>query len=247
MVRHSCQNCSEIFTGNFCPNCGQSAHEHRIDAHYFLHDIPHSVFHIDGGFFYTLKMLFTQPGVMIADFLEGRRARHFRPFAYVMVMTALSAFLVKFFDWAKLKLLEGKGQVHTGHENFFEHYFSFFIFLMIPIATVVTWIAFRRKEYNYWEHFLANTYLAAQLNILWVLLHFAGMTGALLFGHDATVEGTYFLIFFLMFFLYLYGATFGFLMRNDYKIPVLVTILTLMNMVLATVYSFAFNLAGLVH
>lgn len=168
-----CKNCQQEFDGNYCPNCGQSAKEHRINATYFLHDIPHSIFHIDGLFFSTLKGLFTKPGLVVQEFLEGKRVKYFRPFAYVMVMTAISTLLVKFLIFCKEKMLlyyQPNLQLVESH-NFFEHYFSLFIFMMIPFAGLVTWLFFYRNQYNYWEHFLANTYIAAQLNFIWIFIH----------------------------------------------------------------------------
>ncbi len=247
MQRHECKNCSELFVGNYCPNCGQNAHEHRVNAEYFLHDIPHSVFHVDHGFFYTLKMLFTRPGQMIQDYLEGKRIRYFRPIGYVMVMTALSTLLVKFIDWLTAKSLEYNGiKLHESH-NFFEHYFSVFIFLMIPLASLVTWLFFVRKKYNFWEHFLANTYIAAQLNIMWILMHLIGLISAFVTSSQLTPNYTFFLIFFLIFFMYLYGTVFGFLMMPSAKSKVkLIISLSVMNMVLSALYSYGFQITGLI-
>lgn len=247
MHRAECKNCEQSFVGNFCPNCGQSAHEHRVDAHYFLHDIPHSVLHVDSGFFYTIKMLFTKPGLMIRDFLEGKRVRYFRPVAFVMVMTALSALLVKLLDWGSSKLLLYKGvEMHQSH-NFFEHYFSLFIFLMIPLATLVTWLFFINRKYSFWEHFLANTYIAAQLNFMWILMHIITFFGALFTTSEVSFSYTVFLVVFMMFFMYLYGSVFGFLMHPFFRSKFsLILMLTLMNIVLSILYSYGFELAGLI-
>ena len=247
MNKTECKNCEQMFQGNFCPNCGQSSHEHRINAHYFLHDIPHSVFHVDHGFFFTLKMLFSKPGLMIKEFLDGKRIKYFRPIAYVMVMTALSTLLVKFLDWGTAKILEDNGlKAHVSH-NFFEHYFSVFIFLMIPVAALVTWLFFLRKKYNFWEHFLTNTYIAAQLNFMWILIHLIGFIGALVSGRELEIDYTLFLVFFLIFFLYLYGSVFGFLMHPFFKRRVtLVVLICVMNAVLSMVYTFGFQVTGLI-
>lgn len=236
-----------MFIGNFCPNCGQNAHEHRVNLHYFLHDIPHSVFHVDSGFFYTLKMLFTKPGVMVQEFLEGKRIRYFRPIGYVMVMTALSALLVKLFDWGSAKVLAFQNiEIHESH-NFFEHYFSIFIFLMIPLATVVTWLFFSKKKYNFWEHFLANTYIAAQLNVLWITMHFVSFVAAVFSQREFHVNYTIFLTVFLMFFMYLYGSVLGHLMFPFFKQRwKLILLICLMNFVLSMLYSYGFQVAGLI-
>ncbi len=247
MSQINCKNCDQSFIGNFCPNCGQSAKEQRIDLHYFVHDVPHSVFHIDAGFFFTLKMLFTRPGVMVKSYIDGKRAKHFRPFAYVMIMTAISALLVNLLDWGKEMLIQNNSPAHLAAEshNFFEHYFSVFVFLMIPFASLVTWLVFIRRPYNFWEHFLANTYISAQLNVIWVLIHLVGFLSALFASNDYSVTKLVFYICFMTTFLYMYGSVFGFLMNDYYKRWKLILILTGMNLILYFVYSIGFHVAGL--
>ena len=65
--KNLCKNCDTVFNGNFCPNCSQSASTRRIDAQYILHDIPHSVLHIDKGLPYTFFRLSVNPGKALLD------------------------------------------------------------------------------------------------------------------------------------------------------------------------------------
>lgn len=241
----SCLNCGHSYTGKYCSQCGQSAHEGRIDASYFLHDIPHSVFHIDKGFFYTLFALFARPGGMIKDFLEGKRVKYFRPFAYVILMSTISTLLTK---W----ILSGMESVYRKHypdaviphhESFFSHYFSLFIFLMIPVVSLVTYLFFKKNRYNFWEHCLVNTFLAAQLNIMQVLIYLVSFI-FLLTAHKI-INTDFFIPVFMSVFLYLYGSVFGFLMNKEYKTGRLILKLTLMNTLLFFVYTTGFQLAGI--
>ena len=245
MVR--CKNCEHTFEGNFCPNCGQNAHEHRINLYYFIHDIPHSIFHVDGAFFSTLKGLFTKPGVVIGEFLEGKRMKYFRPFAYVMVMTAICTLLVKILDYLKLKLILYYDPSYSlqAHGSFFEHYFSVFIFLMIPFASLVTWLFFFKNKYNFWEHFLANTYIGAQLNLILILTNLINIAGILISKQNFEVNFTLSTTLFMMLFLYLYGRVFGYLMHTFYNQITLILLLTIMNLVLFYLYSFGLQLAGI--
>lgn len=234
---HRCLNCNTIVNDEYCSHCGQSSHEHRIDAHYFLHDIPHSVFHVDKGFFYTLKMMFSKPGKMIKEYLDGKRIIYFRPFAYVLLMTTICSLLIKgihiFIEKWSSTTLQNPTQDH-----FFSKYFSVFIFIMIPIASIVTWITFYKNKYNFWEHFLANTYVAAQLNILILLINLVNLVGIMFKIQFSNYQNTLFIILFLSAFLYMYGSVFGFLMTNDRKNSKLVVIakIVVMNFVLALIY-----------
>ncbi len=86
-----CKNCGERFVGNYCPRCGQDA---TVRALRFM-DIPidlfGSFFCMDRGFFATMWQLFTRPGYLIRDFLQGKRTSYFRPFQCIF---ALAAFYV---------------------------------------------------------------------------------------------------------------------------------------------------------
>ena len=166
MSTTACKNCNNITSGKFCSNCGQAVDTHRIDAHYFLHDIPHSILHIDKGFPFTFWQLLISPAKTLRDYLDGKRVNFFRPLAYVVLMSALCSVLI---NWIK------KWSVHNNvtavhAPSFFSHYQSVFIFLMIPVVSVCTYLTFKKSHYNFWEHVLVNTYLAAQLNVLLILI-----------------------------------------------------------------------------
>ena len=181
------------------------------------------------------------------EYIEGKRVKHFRPFGYVMIMGAISTLLVQGLLWIRETIIGSGngGGAMPDHEAFFAHYFSIFVFIMIPLASCMTWLFFLRQKYNFWEHFLANTYIAAQLNVIWVLLHLAGMI-TLAFNRTFTVEtSTIFFVCFMTFFLYMYGSVFGYLMKNWYRTWKLVALLTLMNFVLFITYATGFQLAGL--
>ncbi len=93
MAYINCRNCSHQFEGNFCPECGQRSKEHRIDAAYFLHDIPHSILHVDKGFPYTFLQLIKRPAKALEEYLDGKRVSFNRPFGYVVIMSAIGALL----------------------------------------------------------------------------------------------------------------------------------------------------------
>src|SRR4051812_15937136 len=53
---HVCLNCGYEVINNFCSNCGQSTATHRLSiGHFVVHDLIHSIWHVDRGIFFTLK------------------------------------------------------------------------------------------------------------------------------------------------------------------------------------------------
>jgi hypothetical protein len=165
-----CKNCGAHFKTKFCPDCGQSATVHAINATYFLHDIPHSILHVDKGFAYTFKELLTRPGKTLREYLEGKRVKHFRPFAYVLLMATIYIFGNHFFQFiTQLFAQQRNFAIQFQEKSFFTKYISIFFFLMIPVLSLTTWLFFKKAKYNFWEHFLVNTYLTAQLSIVLLL------------------------------------------------------------------------------
>ncbi len=238
MLDITCKNCQKRTSGNYCSNCGQSVHVERIDAHYFLHDIPHSVFHIDKGFWYTFKSLFINPGKSLSEYLAGKRINHFRPFAYVLILSAIYVFLSPQIEYFT-ELVAGKKLFREPSARpFFEKYISLLIFIQIPILSVITWLSFKKANYNYWEHFLINTYLAAQTNLLLLGLKVWSLIKVSIGG---SVETNFTVSMFL--FMFYYSYTFVKLMRPSYSRSTIFFRLLIMNTLLALVYITAFSIA----
>lgn len=239
-----CKNCDHHFKGNFCPECGQSAHVHKVNAVYFMHDIPHSVFHVDKGLLFTFRQLLTRPGKTLYEYLDGKRVNHYRPFAYVLMLSAISSVIL---HWNRL-LIHYLQERHTGQvvqttEGFFAKYQSVFIFLMIPLVTLITWVIFSRNKFNFWEHLLINTHLAAQLNVLLVLMQIFVLIKYLVTG-SPHYESAYFLTLFMTGFMTYYAITFSDLMKIRERPRRLGLKMALMCLLLATLYAMGMALTG---
>ncbi len=235
-----CKNCNHHFKGNFCPHCGQSAKVEPIGIKYFLHDIPHSILHIDKGFWYTFKSLFSSPGKALAQYLAGQRIRHFRPFAYLLILSAVYVFLNPF-----IERLAGYIAGHQIYSNwaerpFFEHYISLLLILLVPFLSLVTWVVFKKAAYNYWEHFLVNIYMAAQTNVFLLGIKLFGLLKISL-GWSADVNFTLAMVIFMFY----YSFTFVKLMLPFYKPKHVTWRLFIMNFLLATIYMTGFSLSGI--
>jgi hypothetical protein len=240
MSTQECKNCNHEYEGKFCPQCGQASNTHRINALYFLHDIPHSVLHVDKGFPYTFYQLIKQPARVLEEYLAGRRVRYERPLGYVLVMSAISVLIT-----SRIKNYIQELEQHTGKPlisgSFLSHYQAFFIFLMIPLAAGITWLVFCKNKYNFWEHILINTYLAAQLNVLLVLINIFSLVKYLM-----TASASYSITIFMTLFMVYYAFTFSSLMKTEKKRTSLSLKLALMCFLLSSVYITAMIFAGII-
>jgi hypothetical protein len=109
-----CLNCGTALDGNFCPECGQSAHSLRRPFWSLLVESIETLLSIDGRIARTLPDLLLRPGRMTRAFLDGQRARFFPPFRLYV-----SASLVFF---VLLPLVTGQriGFQASGAQNFDE-------------------------------------------------------------------------------------------------------------------------------
>lgn len=74
-----CANCNTIFSGNYCPQCGQEALLGAPTAIDFIYEFLTRNVLERGKMPRTLWHLIRYPGGLTVDFLEGRRQRFIRP------------------------------------------------------------------------------------------------------------------------------------------------------------------------
>ena len=89
-----CLNCDTEFEGKFCPECGQSADTGRFTVRFIFENLLKAILSNDGGVWITLKSLFTKPGQMMVDIINGKRKSYFSPFP--MLFLTLSLYVVIF-------------------------------------------------------------------------------------------------------------------------------------------------------
>ena len=204
-----CKNCGQhlILDQKFCHNCGQKADTHRIDYHFLIHEIQHSVFHVDKGIFFTIKELFTRPGHTIREYLDGRRQNHFKPVLFLIIAGSVCGLLNYFTSDGR-----GIGGAQRDFENtvgdpkvlqyvdidglanffknvffWFSDHFSFFILFMIPAAAFGFYRGFRKYKLNYAEWLVIITFLSGQM----LVVYFFVLLFEYLSGRDAS---TFFLL-----------------------------------------------------
>jgi hypothetical protein len=112
---------------------------------------------------------------------------------------------------------------------------------MIPLAGGITWLVFRKNKYNFWEHILINTYLAAQLNVLLVLISLFSLLKYLITG-----SASYSITIFMAVFMFYYAFTFAALMNTENKGFSFRIKLGLMCFLLASVYITAMIFARII-
>ena len=181
-----CLNCNTEFVGKFCPECGQRADTGRFTVSFIFKNFIQGILSNDGGVWFTLKNLFTRPGQMMVDIINGKRKSYFSPFP--MLFLTLSLYVVIFtftgskktdfdslFDddetieaevndknLTEEQVLAEKTKVFVIKSlKFYRRNYTAFFILTIPIYLLSARISFgkkNRKKYNWGEYCIPIVY-----------------------------------------------------------------------------------------
>ena len=88
-----CGNCGVALLGNYCSDCGQEDREVRRPFWRILRQLFHAVFELDGRVYRSLFFLYTRPGFLSTEYLNGRRTRYTPPLRMFLVLS-ISFFLI---------------------------------------------------------------------------------------------------------------------------------------------------------
>lgn len=167
----NCLNCENSFEGSFCNNCGQKAATHRFSMHEWLHEIPHSIFHIDSGFFQTIKTLVTRPGNAVREYLAGRRKLLFSPFLYVLIWCGVYVVISHFFAKSEIVGNFEASNLKEAVSYIESRYYKIIVVAMILPVTFGSFLAYYRSGYNFAENLVLNAYLIGQLVIADIIVY----------------------------------------------------------------------------
>ncbi|SET54830.1 Protein of unknown function [Hymenobacter actinosclerus] len=169
-----CLNCGHTVPDRFCGRCGQDAHHtHRLTMADMLHDIPHSIWHIDKGILYTLKTMIFRPGHTIREYLAGKRIDHFRPLSLLLIITSTLALLTSVLHISAAPrepgIPDSVWQMQEIILTVYTKYISWFHLAMVPVMALFARLFLRRGGFNYAECLIIAAFLTAILNFFALL------------------------------------------------------------------------------
>lgn len=168
-----CLNCSEVVTGKFCSNCGQSIDTHRfLPMDVFTKDFLKKIFYYDKGLFYSVKELFTRPGHSVREYIEGRRTKHLPYISLLIVLIIFFKMIEDITPFHYADLSEENKETMDFVEQTIKHNAKLYYLSLIPFYAFFSFILFRKAKHNYSEHFVINTYRTSAflfLNIIFLL------------------------------------------------------------------------------
>lgn len=242
-MTHKCLNCNKEISGKFCSNCSQAASTHRFSlSHFFQHDFIHGIFHLDKGFFYTIKELFTRPGHSIREYVQGKRVKHFNYFTTIILLITIGYFMKK---WAKVdgSILYDDKKTIEGLLKVLKDYSKITVFLTIPIISFFSYLFFKKSKQNYTENLVLNLYLLCGTLTISLLL-----TTCLIFSDnkDFLILVNYFAsvltFLYVVIFYYQYFSVFD---LKKYKLIIRVIFISILYLVTKQITNDILNIIGL--
>jgi hypothetical protein len=148
---NTCKKCTNEYSGNYCPNCGNPAAIPRIDKKYILKEIR-SVLYFDKGLLFTIRELILRPGTNIKTFIEEDRNRLVKPIIFLIVCSLIYTLVNRIFHFedAYLPVQDMDSTVLVLFEWMQNNYGYANIFMSIFIAFWIK-VFFRKSGYNLFE------------------------------------------------------------------------------------------------
>ena len=168
---NTCLNCNQVIQKKYCANCGQKTDTKRFSIKYIItHDILHGVFHIDRGFLYTIRELFTRPGHSIRDYIDGKRIRHFHFFTLIVVLLLFDKIFSLSVSYDSLDFdPDWSPKILKAYTSFFKDNMKIFTLGIIPLQALMSYWLFRKSKLNYSEHLVITSYLIGAMLIIGLL------------------------------------------------------------------------------
>jgi hypothetical protein len=174
-----CKTCGTELEGKFCYQCGQKIMEGRLTIPGLFRELIAIITNVERGFWYTAKILFTNPGKIIRDVWNRATVPYYHPFRYVLIWATISVIMnisLGIFDSQQAEMQETFGSGNEMNEKtaavqqkimeLSKKYMSFILIFIIPFISLVSRWFFKKEKLNYAEHLVMNTYFIGQNALL---------------------------------------------------------------------------------
>lgn len=171
----TCVSCGSAEARAYCPACGQRTRPERFTVRAIVRDVVHDALNLDRGILHTAVALFRHPGLVVAEYVYGRTVRYTGPAKYFLVLAALTTLLYANTGLAEASVAmygispsAASGSLQARTVEFVSTWLNLIMALGLPFSALSTRLFFHRVGYNYAEHLIFNTYVYAQVCILFM-------------------------------------------------------------------------------
>jgi len=162
-----CSNCHAKTTGAYCQQCGQTTSIRRITFRETLGDFFSSTFSLEGPLLSTIRLLIVNPGLLLREFISGKRKKYYKPVSFFVVLTAIYLIIRALIQYDPLDRQLPPMYENTPPEILRVKKAAYYmvaninnIMLFLVFAIGLNHKLFFRKKYNLAEYVTVGFYLA---------------------------------------------------------------------------------------
>jgi Protein of unknown function (DUF3667) len=163
-----CKNCATHFKGKFCPQCAQKASTGRLQVGNVLHEFWHNLTHTDHSVFSFIKGMIANPGIVIREFIEGKRKKYFNPYTFFILITGILIFITsRLFEYE-----DSLYKVRNEQGQFLSKHYNLIIICCLPVLAIFIKMTFRqyKEKYNYAEWITFFVFTFGMINFIQIFI-----------------------------------------------------------------------------
>lgn len=184
----NCKTCNIQLkaTDKFCNQCGAKIVENKLSLKGTWQEFVGPFFSWDNNFWKTFKDMFFCPQLVLSAYINGARKKYFHPFSFLIVFTTIAIFFYKFYPISFYQDIaqgfddgmqqnsvasENKSQLNMkGIYQMMFDYYNFFMVLMIPYISLMSYWVFKKRKNNWAEHMVFQSYLQTIIGYFSIVL-----------------------------------------------------------------------------
>lgn len=112
----TCKNCDTKFSGNYCPQCGQSVKDYNQPFGFMLYDLMGNIFAFDTRLWRTLVAVLFMPGKLASEFIKGHRVRYMPPFRFYVFISFVFFLMLNYSTLSGIQDDDDAGEITTTGE-----------------------------------------------------------------------------------------------------------------------------------
>jgi len=178
-----CKNCLQTFQGEYCSSCGQRSFK-RFSISYLWHGLRDDLFEIEGGLLLTFRELWTHPGTMVLNYINGATRKYYSPLKYLIFWTAIYLIIVPFTAISDSNF-PIESVISNSNPIFSTSSLSDFIYVwgylmkiktniylmgLIPFLTATNYLFHSESRFNYTEILILHTYFCGQFAFVAIVM-----------------------------------------------------------------------------
>lgn len=152
MNHATCYKCTAPKEGQFCPHCGHQHDTPRLNISFIISEFV-SVINFEKGFFFTLKVLFLNPGENIRRFVLYDRTALVKPFVFLILCSLIFTLFQQLigFEASFIQMSENEAKNQTEVMSWVTENYGYSNLVMALFCALWVKILFYRYQYHFFE------------------------------------------------------------------------------------------------